>query len=78
MPEPFSLTGSRCTASDPSLREEILSRTGSDAATSGILRSIDRFGGDPSILRYEISPKAHARAQRAPRAVTWSVRAVRT
>jgi hypothetical protein len=78
MAEPFSLSRSRCAASDPSLREEIMARTGSDAATSGILRSIDRFGGDPSILRYEISPQAHTRAQRTPRAVTWSVRAVRT
>ena len=78
MPDPFSLTGSRCAAPDPSLRDEILAHTGSDAATSGILRSIDRFGGDPSILRYEISPKAHTRAQRAPRVVTWSVRAVRS
>jgi len=80
MTEPFSLTRSRCTEteSDPSLREEILDRTGSDAATSGILRSIERYGGDSSILRFEISPKTHNRAHRAAVAVSWSVRAVRS
>jgi hypothetical protein len=78
MTEPFSLTRSRCTASDPSLREEILGRTGSDAATSGILRSIERYGGDSSILRFEISPKTHDRSHRAAIAVSWSVRAVRS
>jgi hypothetical protein len=78
MPEPFSLTGSRCASPGSSLREEILGRTGSDAATSGILRSIDRFGGDPSILRYEISPKAHHRLHRSSTAVSWTVRAVRS
>jgi hypothetical protein len=77
MPEPFSLSRSRCASVDSSLREEIRGRTGSDAATSGILRSIDRFGGDPSILRYEISPRASDRAHRAAAAVAWTVHAVR-
>jgi hypothetical protein len=78
MTEPFSLARSRCTESDPSLRAEILDHTGSDAATSGILRSIERYGGDSSILRFEISPQTHNRAHRAAIAVSWSVRAVRS
>ena len=77
MPEPFSLSQSRCAAADSSLREELGVRTGSQAAASGILRSIERFGADPTILRYEISPKSHYRAHRDSAAVTWTVRAVR-
>ena len=77
MPEPFSLSQSRCAAEDPSLREELRMRTGSQKAASGILRSIDRFGDDPTIVRYEISPKSHSRGQRNAAAVTWTVRAVR-
>jgi hypothetical protein len=64
-------------AGDPSLRNEIHKRTGSDAETSGILRSIERFGGDPSIVRFEVSPKSSTRFGRAAPAVSWSVRAVR-
>jgi len=78
MSEPFSLSQSRCTASDASLREEIRRRTGSDAATDGILRSIDRFGDDSSIVRYEISPRSHTRTHRTASAVSWTVRAVRS
>jgi len=77
MKEPFSLTRARCAKADESLREEIHDRTGSSEATSGILRSIDRFGTDTSILRYEISPRTHSRGQRNAAAVAWTVRAVR-
>lgn len=77
MPEPFSVIRSRCASADPSLRNEIRVRTGSDAATSGILRSIERFGTDLSILRYEVSPRATTRLGMAAGAVAWTVRAVR-
>jgi hypothetical protein len=77
VPESFSLTRARCASADSSLREEIRVHTGSDAATSGILRSIDRFGEDPSILRYEISPSSRQRTHRTSTAVSWHVRAVR-
>jgi hypothetical protein len=53
-------------------------RTGSDSATSGILRSIERFGSDPSILRYEVSPRANARFGGPSSGVAWMVRAVRS
>jgi hypothetical protein len=77
MPDTFSIVQSRCVAPDASLRSDIRARTGSDAATSGILRSIERFGGDPSILRYEISPKTSTRFGGGT-AVAWTVRAVRS
>lgn len=78
MSEPFSLTRSRCDAADASLCEELRVRTGSELAASGVLRSIERFGADPTILRYEISPKAHNRLHRSAAAVAWTVRAVRS
>ena len=62
--------------SNPELREEIQAHTGNDEATSGILRSIDRYGDDASILRYEISRKTNSRAHRQGGAAAWSVRAV--
>ena len=77
MPEPFTLSQSRCAAEHLSLREELRARTGSQKAAAGIMRSIERFGSDPSIVRYEISPKTHYRAVRGSVPVTWSVRAVR-
>lgn len=78
MPNSFSLAQARCaTVSDPDLREEILTHTGSDEATSAILRSIDRFGGDDSIQRFEITPKPNGRSHRIPNSVAWTVRAVR-
>ena len=77
MPESFSLHPSRWAASGPSLRQEILNHTGSEAETSGIMRSIERFEGDSTILRYEITPKPQGRHHRSAKAVAWTVRAVR-
>jgi hypothetical protein len=78
MSDHFSLLRSRCDrVSDPALRQEIDSHTGNDEATSGILRSIDRFGGDDSILRYEVSRKTTTRAYRHGAAAAWQVTAVR-
>ena len=74
----FSLSSSRCTPiSDPTLRDEIQSRTGNVDATSRILRSIGRFGADPSIQRYEIEPRPQYRQSRAQGSMAWAVRAVR-
>ncbi len=75
MAEPFSV--SRTRSVDPALPGEIRERTGSDAATAGILRSIERFGSDLTILRYEVVPKATSRFGGAAGAVAWTVRAVR-
>jgi hypothetical protein len=76
MSQPFFVPQDRCSPPDESLRNDIRAQTGSDAETSGILRSIERFGGDPSILRYEVSPKASSRFG-GVLAVAWTVRAVR-
>ena len=78
MPEPFSVPQSPGVPADPAVRSEIRARTGSDAATSGILRSIERFGDDPSIVRYEVSPKASTRFGGPYSSVAWTVRAVRS
>ena len=78
MPQPFSLAKYRCAViTDPTLRDEIQAHTESIPATDRILRSIDRFGGDPTIQRYEVTPTAHNRVSRSADAVGWTVRAVR-
>ena len=78
MSQSFSLAGYRCTEiSDPALRKEIQSYTESTDATSLILSCIERFGGDPSIQRYEITPELHNRTSRTTSPVGWTVRAVR-
>lgn len=78
MPNPFSLARSLYVeTSDPALRAEIQSHTGSDVATASILRSIVRFGGDPSIERFDVSPRQRGRPHPTANPVTWSVRAWR-
>lgn len=77
MAQSFSLARYRCAViTDPALREEIEGYTDSADATSRILSSIDRFGVDPSIDRYEMTPQQN-RSSRAGGRVTWTVRAVR-
>lgn len=78
MLEPFSISQARCATADSSLQAELCERTGSEQAASGILRSIARFGTDPSIVRYEITPRSQGRAHRNATSVAWSVRAVRS
>jgi hypothetical protein len=74
----FSLAGARfATSPDVGLRDEIRAHTGSDAAVTAILRCIERFGGDPSIRHYEMTPTTNQRTYRGAAAVAWSVRAVR-
>ncbi|MDH3207935.1 MAG: hypothetical protein OEO79_15120 [Gemmatimonadota bacterium] len=78
MSDEFTLSRtSHAHVADVELREEILSHTGNDQATQGILRSIDRYGDDASILRYEVSRKTNSRAFRHGSAAAWSVKAVR-
>ena len=78
MSDEFTLSRtSHAHVADAELREEILAHTGNDEATAGILRSIDRYGEDASILRYEVSRKTNTRAYRHGGATAWSVRAVR-
>ena len=79
MAQSFSLPPDRCIkTSAPALREEIQGYTGSVDATSKILSSIERFGIDPTILRYDIAPKANNRISRTDaNAIAWTVSAVR-
>ncbi|MGD2047196.1 MAG: hypothetical protein PVJ80_01480 [Gemmatimonadota bacterium] len=78
MPDPFSLSKSECSLlSDPSLRSEIERHTQNEAETSGILRSLERFGADASIERYEITPQKKGRFGGGTKGVAWQVRAVR-
>jgi hypothetical protein len=74
----FSLSPKQCSKpSDPSLRTEINGYTGNDIATSGIIRSIERFGDDESIERYEISLSERGRYAPKTQMAGWIVRAVR-
>jgi len=74
----FSIARSRCSdLAEPHLRNEIHSHTGSEAETSSILRSMERFGQDKSIRYYEMTPTPARRVYHTVPTFTWSVRAVR-
>ena len=78
MRQSFSLGADRCTlVSDPGLTAEIQSHTGDERATAGILRSLGRFGSDPSIQRFEMMPDHHERRSRLAGFESWIVRAIR-
>jgi hypothetical protein len=77
MSQQFSLGRSQCAAiSDPLLQQEINRHTDNADATDRIIRSIDRFGSDPSIVRFDVIPLPHGRGTRFA-SVAWTVRAVR-
>jgi len=74
----FTIPGSRCSIpTDPRLRDEIQGRTGNDAETSSILRSIERFGYDASIRYYELTPAPSRRTYQTALRFAWTVTAVR-
>lgn len=78
MTDAFSLSASQCASTqDDSLRTEITDHTGNDSETEGILRSIERFGGDASIERYEISRSERGKYAPKTKTAGWLVRAVR-
>ncbi len=78
MPNEFSLTSSQCAdLTDPGLRAEIVARTESEVAVASILRTIDRFGRDPSIERFDLTPRRPGRGERTTNPVSWVVRARR-
>ena len=78
MSEAFSISGSLSSGlTDPDLHDLIRRHTGSLGEAHSIVRSIRRFGDDPSIGHYELTPTPARRGGYAPRIVTWSVRAVR-
>lgn len=74
----FFITRSQCSdLAKPELRNEIHSHTGSEAETSSILRSLERFGQDKSIRYYEMTPKPVRRLYHTVPTFAWTVRAVR-
>ena len=74
----FTIARSRCSVvSDPTLLEEIRGHTESDEEASSILRGLERFGANPSIRHFEMTPKPSRRTYRDASAVTWSVTAMR-
>jgi hypothetical protein len=78
MANAFSIARSRFSnSSGDDIRAEIRSHTGCDNEASSILRSLERMGSDPSILRYEMTPAKTKRFSQRPMTVVWSVRAVR-
>lgn len=66
------------TLDDPGLREELSRRTGSDSHVESILRSLARFGTDPSIRDFCVSPRATRTASRVAKTVVWTVGANRS
>jgi hypothetical protein len=77
MAQSFSLGPLNAPAiSDPSVQEEINRHTDDADATNRILRSIGRFGSDPSIVRFDVIPLPYGRGARYTSA-GWTVRAVR-
>lgn len=76
-PHPFNIQRSRCAVlTDPELRAEIFSHTRSEAETTSILRSIGRFGDDPSVRYYELTPVT-GRSRHRFASAAWTVSAVR-
>lgn len=79
MQNSFTVARSRFSdLTDPDLRDEIVRATGSDDHASAILRCMERFGFDASILRYEIAPRVSQRASRNSTTSAWTVSAVRS
>lgn len=78
MPHTFTISNSLLhSASAVEIRQEINGHTSSDSETSSILRSIERFGDDATISRYEIEPRPARAFRKATPAVSWTVRALR-
>lgn len=77
MIEAFSIPSERCSEIDATLREEIQARTENSEDTTRILRSIQRFGGDPTIERFDMIPQPVRSTVHLPSGIIWTVKAVR-
>jgi hypothetical protein len=78
MPDTFYVDRHRCAnLNDPILREELQRHTDSEGEVESILRSLARFGTDPSIRDFRVSPTAAGWNRRAARTAVWQVRANR-
>ena len=78
MPRSFLLIPSRLRIDRAeSRRAFILENTGSETATDSIVRSMERYGSDPSIRQFEIAPVKNPLGARPSKEMSWTVRAVR-
>jgi hypothetical protein len=76
--ESFSISRTAYSGSTrDALHEEIQSRTGDVSATLSIMRSMERFGSDESILHYEMVPHRSSRGRHRTAQTEWTVRAPR-
>lgn len=79
MRPPFALYPSDLAPGDTAgLRTHIQAHTGSEAETESILRSIERYGADASIRRFEVTPTKNRLGLQTSRLPAWAVRAVRS
>jgi hypothetical protein len=77
MAQTFSISQTRiAAASHTALRDEVQSHTQNAVETSRILSAIQRFGGDPTIERFELIPSP-ARGFHGVGGTSWKVRALR-
>jgi hypothetical protein len=63
--------------SRPALMTQLVTATGSEAESEGILRSLDRLGTDPTILRYHLTLEARASRFGGTSTRSWRVSADR-
>lgn len=78
MSQPFSISRSLSSVLDDSDLEDLIEvETGSVEEANSIVRSIRRFGEDPSILHYDMTPQKGRGTRHDKRAASWTVRAVR-
>ena len=78
--DPFIIQRAHVQALDwYTLKRELYGITGNEHEASSILRSIESLGSDPSIDRYEISPRPNPNRDSYPGAaeVLWKVDPVR-
>jgi uncharacterized protein involved in type VI secretion and phage assembly len=59
------------------LMAQLVSATGSQAESEGIVRSLDRLGTDPTILRYRLTLEARASRMGGTSTRSWRVSADR-
>lgn len=77
---PFTVHRAHVQATDwYTLKRELFEMTGNEHEASSILRSIESLGSDPSIERYEITPRPNPNRDVYPGAaeMLWKVEAVR-
>ena len=78
MKQSFTLPRKAVADADPSaLLADIVTNTGSEIEAAGILRSLERMSGDPTIDFFEITPVTGRRSHGGPETNTWRVHADR-